>query len=47
MSGMFYSQMLPSAAVFKADISKWEVSRVTNMFGMFWGAELFNSDLSK
>ena len=26
---------------------KWDVSRVNNMADMFWGANLFNGDISK
>merc|ERR1712072_660450 len=32
---------------FKGDLSKWNVSRVTEMMGMFRRAAIFNSDLSK
>ena len=35
------------AKSFNQDLSKWDVSRVTNMCGMFAGAESFNQDLSK
>ena len=35
---------LPS---FNGDISKWDVSKVTNMEGMFYGARTFNGDISK
>ena len=28
-------------------LEKWDVSKVTNMRGMFWGCKNFNSDLSK
>jgi surface protein len=31
---------------FNGDISKWDVSRVTNMHCMFYGATSFNQDLS-
>lgn len=31
---------------FNGDISKWNVSKVTNMWGMFSGSQ-FNGDLSK
>ena len=34
-------------AEFSGDISKWNVSNVTNMEGMFYFAEQFNSDISK
>ena len=47
MSRMFSSKELSSAAEFNGNISKWDVSRVQNMFGMFWGAASFNSDLSE
>jgi len=39
MEGMF------SYTVFTGDISKWDVSNVTNMEGMFLGS-VFNSDIS-
>ena len=32
---------------FNGDISKWDVSNVTNMSGMFNGADRFNQDISK
>ena len=32
---------------FNGDISKWDVSKVTDMFAMFWGATSFNGDISK
>merc|ERR1711862_745554 len=32
---------------FNSDISKWDVSRVTNMEHMFYYAESFNADISK
>ena len=32
--------------VFNQDISTWDVSNVTNMYGMFYGASSFNQDLS-
>lgn len=38
----------PGAAAkqFNDDISRWNVERVKNMHGMFYGAESFNQDLS-
>merc|ERR1712100_1281 len=39
--------MLWGAKSFTGDISKWDVSRVTNMHSMFWNAASFNGDLSK
>ena len=33
-------------SVFNQDISKWDVSNVTNMISMFHGS-VFNSDISK
>ena len=33
--------------MFNGDLSKWDVSSVTNMKDMFSYAEIFNSDLSK
>ena len=31
---------------FNGDISKWDVSNVTNMYSMFYGCESFNQDIS-
>ena len=39
--------MFWDAASFNGDISKWDVSRVTDMYGMFWDAASFTGDLSK
>ena len=39
--------MFKDANYFNGDISKWEVSKVTEMAGMFCGAKVFNQDLSK
>ena len=47
MSHMFSSETSASAAVFNADIGKWDVSSVTAMTAMFLGAESFNGDISK
>ena len=38
--------MLYNAENFAGDLSKWDVSRVTNMHEAFGGATSFNSDLS-
>ena len=35
------------AVVFNSDISKWDVSSVSNMYGMFMDAAAFNIDISK
>ena len=40
MFGMFYN-----AAAFNADLSGWNVSRVTDMTGMFQGAASFQQNL--
>ena len=32
---------------FNGNISKWDVSNVTDMNNMFWGCEVFNQDISK
>ena len=39
--------MFSSATAFNGDISKWDVSRVTDMSRMFLSAESFNGDISK
>ena len=39
--------MFASASSFNSDVSKWNVSRVTDMSAMFSYAYLFNSDMSK
>ena len=31
---------------FNGDISKWDVSNVTDMYGMFCGCKSFNQDIS-
>ena len=31
---------------FNYDISKWNTSKVTNMYGMFYNADSFNQDLN-
>jgi len=40
------SMMYTNTESFKADISRWDVSSVTNMNGMFKNAQHFNGDLS-
>ena len=39
--------MFWGAPAFNQDLSKWDVSAVTDMWGMFYSASLFNQDLSK
>merc|ERR1719201_1621684 len=39
---MFYG-----VSSFNADLSKWDVSRVTDMKNMFYAVSSFNADLSK
>merc|ERR1719326_1443837 len=41
------SSMFSDANAFNGDISKWDVSSVTDMTAMFQDAESFNIDLSK
>ena len=41
------SDMFRGAARFNRDVSKWDVSRVSNMDSMFENARSFNFDLSK
>ena len=41
------NQMFEGATSFNRDLSKWDVSKVTTMWGMFNGASSFNRDLSK
>jgi len=41
------SAIFRGAKAFNADISKWDVSSVTDMGGMFYGAEGFTADISK
>ena len=41
------SRMFSYAISFNGDISKWDVSRVTDMCRMFFNAKSFNGDLSK
>ena len=41
------NQMFSKAQSFNADVSKWDVSSVTNMQSMFNNAHSFNSDISK
>ena len=39
--------MFEGATAFTGDISKWEVSKVVSMDGMFQGATSFNSGISE
>jgi len=41
------SNLFEGAAAFNEDLSKWDTSKVTNMWCMFMGARAFNHDLSK
>merc|ERR1712032_1004381 len=41
------ANMFNSATSFNADLSKWDVSSVTDMDAMFYCASLFDGDLSK
>lgn len=46
MSGMFSSSIFPGPRNnFNGDISSWDVSSVTHMYRMFWGAESFNGEI--
>merc|ERR1712032_124897 len=47
MRQLFNPDLVPGADKFNGDISKWDVSRVTNMWSMFYSASSFNGDLSK
>ena len=47
MSQLFYAHAVSGADKFNGDISKWDVSRATNMDYMFYKASSFNGDLSK
>ena len=47
MMSLFDDDVVPTMHKFNGDISKWDVSRVTNMDNMFYQASLFNADLSK
>ena len=47
MSRLFLDAKVPGAKEFNGDISKWDVSRVTNMASMFASTSSFNGDLSK
>ena len=38
-------QMFIDAASFNSDLSKWDVSRANDMYGMFMRAKRFNSAL--
>lgn len=46
MSNLFY-KVSDNLHLEDIDISKWDVSNVTNMRGMFDGCRYFNADLSK
>ena len=41
------SYMFWGAASFNGDVSKWDVSRVATMWGVFNGATSFNIDISQ
>jgi surface protein len=41
-----HSQLDSAIASFNEDISQWDVSSATTMYGMFFGASAFNRDLS-
>ena len=42
----FYKERKEAASSFNGDISKWNVSKVTNMGAMFQAAVSFNGDIS-
>ena len=45
-SGVDMTYMFFHAGAFNQDISSWDTSHVTNMYGMFKGAGAFNQDIS-
>ena len=45
LSRTHMSRIFARARWFSSDLSKWDVSRVKNMRGMFLGASSFNGDL--
>ena len=47
MNSIFYLASSLNSSAFNSDLSKWNVSKVTTMWGMFYGARSFDSDLSK
>ena len=47
MNGLFDGQRVTGVVKFNGDLSKWDVSRVTNMQDMFSSASAFNGDISK
>ena len=41
-----YENFISEYGIFNKDISKWDVSNVTNMSGMFFGCSYFAQDIS-
>ena len=47
MKALFAHSSTRDVTSFNADISRWDVSKVTTMYEMFKGATSFNADISK
>jgi len=47
MSNLFNAASFTIFKKFNGDVSQWDVSNVTNMFGMFYECKKFNCDISR